>query len=309
MSKRLKYSPQGLKRALQVTRAEITIFIEGKKSDPYFFDRLFSPHFSNPMDYRIMRASEVSSKPAGGGKPILLDLFSSLKRAGMLLIDFKGSKSAILFVLDKDIDDVLRTRKRSAHVIYTESYDAEGEIFRHADVPGAIAAACSLPPAQVAATEAILGTYLDRAVSAWQRWVELCVAARLPPELGIAGYGANSKIHAKVLKHDVTLEASYLAALNVAWAAVANRPATRMKRSEALVRAEYSSGRWHTVFKGKWLGYVIGALVDQDFSNAATHTAGFPERLTGHAAQSVDYADPNLRTHYVAPLSHLRSLL
>jgi RNA polymerase sigma-70 factor (ECF subfamily) len=47
--------------------------------------------------------------------------------------DETGEKSA-LFYVDKDVDDLLRIRRRSEHFIYSEFYDVLNHIFRNGDL-------------------------------------------------------------------------------------------------------------------------------------------------------------------------------
>ena len=126
---RLTYtSEKAFLRALQISSDQLTILIEGR-SDTFFYDHLCSPIFENShVRARIRRSREL---PGGAqGKAALLKLYDYLRSRAKLFHEFKGKKIAVLFFLDKDVDDYARRNKRSEHVVYTEYYDHEAYLFR-----------------------------------------------------------------------------------------------------------------------------------------------------------------------------------
>jgi hypothetical protein len=50
---------------------------------------------------------------AGADKSHVLKTFDSLRRRKLLVMDFKGQRKASIFFVDKDVDDLRRTIKRS----------------------------------------------------------------------------------------------------------------------------------------------------------------------------------------------------
>src|SRR5438445_2421225 len=147
---RLFHSWAGFARGMQISRTQLFVFIEGQDNDPYFYSKICeSVCVPAGVSYEHRVAREL---PGGaGGKGALLIFFQYLRRKRLLLSDFKGKRTAAVFFLDKDIDDVLRTRVRSPHVVYTEYYDVENHLFAAADLAEAAAAAASFDKLAIAA--------------------------------------------------------------------------------------------------------------------------------------------------------------
>jgi hypothetical protein len=93
---RLVYSPRGFLRSLEVSRAHLHVFVEGRDLDPYIYGRLCENVCGGAFGYRLQRADELPGA-GGGGKAILLDLFRRLRRAHRLKHTFKGQTSVIVF--------------------------------------------------------------------------------------------------------------------------------------------------------------------------------------------------------------------
>ncbi len=274
-----------------MSRARLHVFVEGRQLDAYVYGKLCARECAEPFGYRIIRADELPGAQSGG-KTRLLDLFSVLRRSGNLREDFKGQRHAVLFFLDKDIDDIMRRCLRSPHLVYTRGYDLEGDIYRADDLPESLAATCSLDPSAVRAAMST-SDWRDRATDLWRAWVELCVASRLAGARGLANYGVASRVNIPMLAPaDAVLVAQHEQYIVACCPLAAEEFSSVMVRARRLVKKAYDNGHSHSVFKGKWFGDVIEQFAVEQFGAPCARVAGFKERLVGHLAQSANYDAP-----------------
>src|SRR5205814_5122732 len=120
------------------------------------------------ISYQSVTAAEL---PEGaGGKDALLKFHRFLKDAGKLISDLKGKKTAVVFFLDKDIDDLLRTIENSPHIIYTAQYDVEGHIFEKGDFVKSAAALAGLNESEVRAAIGDPSLWRELCAKRWMEW-------------------------------------------------------------------------------------------------------------------------------------------
>jgi hypothetical protein len=145
---RLAHSFSAYLRYMQMSSRPLFVFVEGKRTDPHFYGEICgSVCRTSEISYRICRSRELAN--GHGGKQTLISFFEYLRRKCALVHAFKGKSTGVLFFLDKDVDDLLRTQRRSPHVVYTRYYDVENHIFREADLIRAAAASASLDQQEV----------------------------------------------------------------------------------------------------------------------------------------------------------------
>src|SRR5438477_11201049 len=101
---RLRHSNAAFVRGMQMSGATLFVLVEGK-TDRFFYATLTEAVCSvSGTTYQICSAQEL---PAGtGGKEALLSFFQYLRSRGLLVDSFKVKKTAAIFFLDKDIDDI-----------------------------------------------------------------------------------------------------------------------------------------------------------------------------------------------------------
>ena len=115
---RLGHSYGGYLRTMQISSAELFIFVEGRQSDPYFYARICETVHGLGSRYAICLAEEL---PGGtGGKQALLNFYEYLRKRKALLSSLAGQRTASVFFLDKDIDD-MQHRKKAHNMWSTRS--------------------------------------------------------------------------------------------------------------------------------------------------------------------------------------------
>lgn len=291
MSSRLRYSPKAFIRAMQMSRSKLHVFVEGRDVDSFVYGRLCDAECGS-VTYRLTRADELPQATTGG-KDQLLKFFVTLRRRGALVESFQGQKHASIFFVDKDIDDVLGRRKRSPHVVYTKTYDVEGEVYRSGDLETSVAAICSLDPRHVAAENRKHGDWRLEALILWKEWAELCVAAKMAAAHGVVGYAAPSLVNPTpaTAADPVAIKQHEALIINKCsrGAAVGRRQRARAKN---IVDTRYKRAESYSVFKGKWFGHIVPALVERSFPKPARRVKAFADQLVGHMAHSLDVGEP-----------------
>lgn len=141
---RLHHSYAGYLRLMQMSDTKLYVFVEGKQCDPYFFAQVCAVTLCSRTTYYISTARQMPGN--SGGKQALLKFFIYLRNRRSLVSSLGGQKTACIFFLDKDVDDIQRKRKRSPHVVYTKHYDVQNYVFVNGDITKGSAAAASVDP-------------------------------------------------------------------------------------------------------------------------------------------------------------------
>lgn len=174
---RLVHSLEGNLRSMQISGKKFFIFVEGGL-DRSFVDAIMRRQGSMlPTDFEIRAARELPGST--GGKQRLIKHYKSLRRRQALHGAAFSKKFTTAFIFDKDIDELQRFKLRSAHAIYTETYDLEGHLFTCGDLAKAISFSSGITLDQA---QNIIGDqrrYLARIAEAWADWIALCIVSKI----------------------------------------------------------------------------------------------------------------------------------
>lgn len=288
---RLHYSPSAFIRSMQMSRAELHVFVEGRDLDPYVYGMVLEDACAGQGGYRLIRADEIPGETKTG-KGGLLSYYDKLRRRKELARGSAGLRYSVLFILDKDIDDLLRRRRRSPHVIYTPTYDVEGLVFVNCDLRRALAAVCCLAPNQVEDFMPHPDAWIERVMEYWRDWVELCVFARRANVRGVSNFGVDSQVNVPITgPSDPVLVATYRRKLGGSTGLNQVELEKKFRWARGVVEARYSSGKAPEVFKGKWFQPILDQLVKSEIPEQHKRVASFKRSLTAHAAQTLDPND------------------
>jgi hypothetical protein len=238
---------------MQMSRRTLFVFVESHDIDRYFYSMLVDVVCrKNKITYQIVTAEEVSD--GDGGKQILLRFFDYLKRRSSLINRFGNKTTLSVFFLDKDVDNYRRVKRRSPHVVYTETYEAENYVFMFGDLCQAIGASTSL---DVGSVRAGIGDYCQwrkHAASNWKDWVKLCLFSVTRNVASSCNYGRyvspiNQGCYGALLMNEYD---DKLASVQ----SQSGMPLQQFRRSfERLsdhVDRLYETDKYDVVFKGKW---------------------------------------------------------
>lgn len=301
---RLQHSFSGYRRLMQMSQKALFIFIEGYK-DSYVYSAIADRECRlRGTDYHVVTPDEISK--AGGGKPILLSFFNYLKRKSSLIDAFKGKTTVSIFFLDKDVDDFLRTKRRSEHVVYTETYAVENYLFMHGDLSKAAAASASLPIRPIRTALGDYGLWRLSAVANWKQWVKLCLFSQTHRLGSVRNYGRptspiNRGVYDPVDKNEYARLRSTLMRESGLASDQFTRSFTKLSRR---VDRMFSAGRYDVIFKGKWYACFLVADIRKIAKGKQFYSRNLEERLLTNLAQTLDF-DGRWAEHFKAPIRRL----
>lgn len=238
---------------------EVWVLVEGP-FDRCFYDRLCRANVSVARrSFTISVLSDLAGL-AIDGKQNLLALYRYLRKRHALKSDFCGKSTVVLFILDKDIDDLEGRKARSPYVMYTELHSVENYVVRFGDIPAALSAAASLDLKSVAqhvGTDAL--AWSQRAAEAWRPWITCCLLVRRLQIPNAPNYALRtSPIHAGA--YGPLNDSEHRALLEKA-KEKSRLTAVEFDRAVARVLAYvdrlYSESRHDLVFKGKWYAHFL----------------------------------------------------
>jgi hypothetical protein len=188
---RLKHSAAGFARGLQISRNQIWIVVEGLIDRAFYSGICEQNNGLRAYTHDIALSQELPGAITSGKRQAMI-FYRYLRRRKLLSSDLGGKKSCVLFFLDKDLDDVLRTAARTSHVVYTEFYTVENYLFRFGNLRKAVVAAASLDNASVSAVvpEDQL-TWARRVAASWKEWIVFSYFV-MKHKLNAPSYGSNS---------------------------------------------------------------------------------------------------------------------
>jgi len=273
---------------MQISHSKIFCFVEGF-SDRYIYSRI-TDAACNPksIKYEIITAEELPEE--AGGKASVLAFYDYAKRSDLLDNDFQGKRTVSLFFLDKDVDDVLRRKRRSRHVIYTESYDIEGSLFENSDLSQAAANAACLD----IKTCQSLGSNVQwcrKAAQAWLEWVKICLTAcYYSPAAGPYYSRPISQINTTPFAEvNVTDVAKHKLRLKLSSELSSAEFSKASQKIEQLVSKLYNKGEFGKVFRGKWYPVLLLADIEKAAAGRRYNSSNFADRIICCLAERADY--------------------
>jgi hypothetical protein len=289
---RLTYSRQAFIRSLDMSGVRLNVFVEGRTVDAFIYGQLCTMELPpGPLQYKIIRADELPNGTATGGKAKLIDLFLYLRHNKKLTYDDARYRHSTLFFLDKDIDDLRNSLRRSPHIMYTETCDIENVVFRGGNLVTAIAATLSIDPAVVRSAFPDSTTWCDSTSSLWKEWISFCVMAR---KYGV-GAGENDRRPSPLNTplHSITDPAKV--AQQMADTAVATGLSVfdvRQLFDRICRRVEqlFSQRRGDSIFKGKWYAAILEAEIRTLYPMEHARCPAFVSKVTTALQATLDFA-------------------
>jgi hypothetical protein len=284
---RLTHSDKGFIRSLQISRGQLFVFVEGGLDRP-FADRLIGLAFPNKTwQHQVIGMKEFPSNT--GGKAALLTLFQLMRKRRQLDHVAFGKKMVCAFFADKDIDDLTRRRVRSAHFIYTQTYDLEGHLFQSGSLTEAVSDACLVTAQQATALIGNPSAWIRRHATNWKDWLVLCIISHKNNLNTGCSYSRPSNVNQNYLNPtDPTALQLHITTLQQALN-ISSTQFGRMFRSiESTVLNSLNSTNPLQYFKGKWLQLLLEkyldaapAIPDSNFKGASDRIASTLVAQTG----------------------------
>lgn len=296
--RRLIHSSSGHIRSMQISNTQLFIFVEGKQSDPYFFAKVCKASLPDSIEFEILTAQQISG--GAGGKEALISYFRCLRQRSALISSFEGKKTACIFILDKDIDDIKRKQLRSTHVIYTQHYDVQNYIFEHGDLVTGVAAAASIDPRKLHGVLGNSSEWCRRVSHLWRDWIALCFRLIEDGIRGEANYGAPSRIQTRncgmtdTLAHE-SLVRTLAQRTNISF----DEMMRKVELSKKKIDRYFKKGQHHRIFKGKWFSLILADEVERIMTGQPHDCNGLAGRLPSTIAATL-----NFNGHWIEYFKH-----
>ncbi|MFF5334145.1 hypothetical protein [Streptomyces sp. NPDC013181] len=295
---------------MQISQDSLFVIVEGKDLDARFYDRVCdSSAVIGVSGYQIWLSEQLeddSTGVAASGKKAVLAHFEYFKSVGKLTVHSSIGKHSIAFMVDRDNDDMSGGKKRSPHVIYTDMFDVEAEVFVHGSDEEALAVIFSLDKASAGQLARDLSGWVADLANTWKEWITLCVVAKAAGAGCDVGFGRESWVNNP--KYG-TAEAVKLAAAEKKVATSARRNPSEYNSISARVRKRinscYTKGNAHRLVKGKWLAPYLVHRVKLHFGEAPVGYRGAEEYVARAYLATCDFRE-KWATHY---RNRLESLL
>ena len=277
---------------MQMSRWTLFVFVESPDIDRYFYSMIVDPVCQREgITYQIVVAEELLG--GAGGKQILLGFFDYLRGRSSLIDRFENKTTLSVFFLDKDVDDYRRTKRRSAHVIYTGAYEVENYLFMFGDLCQAVGASGSL---DISSVHSCIGGYSQwrkHAASNWKDWVKLCLFSTARNVASSCNYRRymspiNQGCYGALLTNEYGHK---LATIQRQSGIPLDQFKKSFKRLSQHVDRLYETDRYDIVFKGKWYAPFILEDVSKIAGSKRYNRTGIQERLLNCLASSLNFGD------------------
>jgi hypothetical protein len=261
-------------------------------TDRYFYDEVCETAVTDASVAREIRTGEELPEQTGG-KEALLSFFCYLRTRRLLVHEFKRKRLAVLFYVDKDIDDYLKIRKRSPNLVYTEHYAVENYLIRHSDLAEIAAAAARLDLSCVRTVIADQQTWTNRAAMEWKEWTKLCVLSRKLKLNAAVNYGRPSQINNGAYGGlDPVRFAQMTSTLRHAAGLTPQDFQRKAGQVGRFVDKIFADGRHDVLFKGSWYVYFLAEDVHRAAAGRSYNQNGFQNTVLGLAASKLDFSRP-----------------
>ena len=300
---RLRHSPLGFVRYMQMSGRRLFLFTEGNQGDRYFYGRIAESCCSRAgVDYEIISSSELDG--ASGGKDVLLKFHGFLSGARKLVSDLKGKKTAAIFFLDKDTDDVLRVMVRCRHVVYTKYYDIENHIFSECRLARAASALAGLDEREVVTLLGDQAVWRRRCAERWKDWIKICLVCKKHRIRGCPNFRISSEVNqALVGPPDAAKIGEYLAKAQSQSGLEKKRFDQSFAALSRTVERLFGKHEHDVLFKGKWYRTFLAAdIITLKSQGRGVDLKALHAGITGAAAATLDFAADWAR-HFSDPLS------
>jgi hypothetical protein len=305
MTTRIKHSPGAVRRLIQMTAARVTIFVEGRDLDPDFYSRLCGPVcHEQGVSYEIIIADRIAG--GGGGKGVLINFFETLRRKKVLFDRTGPVSKLVMFYVDKDVEDIFRTKRRSGHLVYTSRFCVENHIFFEGDLTASLATAGSLDQQKIQNRIPDPELWRRHAAESWREWIALCLAAH---KLRLGGESSYSVDHASI---DSRVNTINLAKCRVDLQVRSGKSVSDFNAivtwATKLVDRCLWQGEHDRIFKGKWYPVFAMHELEQAAAGEPFNKNGAKDRLIGSLISTMRF-DDSWTEHFRQPLRAAMSVL
>lgn len=268
-------------KTIEASRVNLFVFVEGKVVDPAFYDKIFNHYLSGlNVEYEVVIPSRIL--PNLGGKDALIRFHDELAGLGRVNFEYRGVKKSCVFIVDKDVDDIVNSMRSDKSIIYTGHYCAENYLIVNGDVRQGIINSCQIPKRELSVIKLDL---IDSIRVDLRPWVVHCLMNKMRCVNFCSGYANDPPAGFKIDDYwisDVSGKSGISKSeIELAYA-----------NAEKIAEERYKSGAEDSIIKGKWYFARLECIIKENFSgyNISNFQKSFQTALLSTLIVSDDWA-------------------
>jgi hypothetical protein len=281
--------------------ADLWVIVEGRDHDRPHYERLLESLAATRgqvVSVRLAEQIELDGVTAGG-KTHALALHAYYESTGELKQRNREGTPRMVFMLDRDRDDLRGLLRSSVHVMYTEATDVEADILANTDIWRAMRSAYGIGRESCEIIERAVGHPQPALMRVWDDWIRLGLLAALasdapsprfaqPSTVNSPQFGAPDEQSVSELRSSV--EAMFLDAEAIADA--------------QRVADQYLDTRGALLLKGRWTSRYVHFLVRTHLANEIVRANVQADSIIDTGLEVLDYTGQWTR-HYEAEFTAL----
>ena len=256
--------------------AALFVVVEGRTFDTPFYERIVrSSDILCSSGYQFWLVEQITrSTPAGGnrvagGKEAMLALYDLYRKSKQLQITNSAGKRSIVFCVDRDVDDISGSLRRSPHIIYTPLADAEACAYIYGDMTKAVSLAVSVDEKTAEQFVNAHRDWANRLANAWRDWIELCCLAAAHCAYCHVGTTKQSTVNKDVYGETLRREVVKAKRVILAKSQLAEtRRAQVEEKIRTRLRRVYSAGKQHRLVGKHWIADYLQHLLTEYFGGS-----------------------------------------
>ncbi len=263
MNGRPRWSADGFARRVRMSQDDFWVIVEGRDHDRPHYENLLRALPSTRdkrFSIRLAESIELNGRSAGGKRGALA-IHDHLETKGKLRTNNASGTSTIVFMLDRDRDDVLGIMRTSPHIAYTHATDVEADILLNSDIWAALRHAYGIDSATAGLIKDKVPDPAKALLALWEEWLFLGLLALLCERPHFAPWSRNSMVN---FNDFGAPEQSQVAEIKNRIETSTDSAAYSKAHEQAGNHLNYYRDR---LLKGRWLAKYMRHLV-------ATHLAG-----------------------------------
>ncbi|TCN55927.1 hypothetical protein EV641_103274 [Rhodococcus sp. SMB37] len=268
------------------------VIVEGRIHDRAFYSRLLESISPNGYARSVVMLAETLTVEGqcAGGKPHMLKLYDSFKTSDTLLQENVAGQSAVIFFLDRDLDDYLTPLVPREHLIFTQNMDVESEIFAHAKLDRALCATHGLDQVEVSDFFASIPQPTSNLFKIWRMWIKLRLISLHCEIPNGRRFSQPSKINSNTYgevcneRYQAIHDELQKCAQSTEFEDVKSRVESDLENIIALQR-EY------TLVPGKWIPGYLRHLIEERFRSDIVRKNVSDLEITTACLQSIEFSD------------------
>ncbi|MEV4625473.1 hypothetical protein AB0J90_04190 [Micromonospora sp. NPDC049523] len=267
--------------------AALFIVVEGRDFDTSFYEGVAaSSSYVTERGYQVWLIEQITRRVAAsgeerttGGKTAVMAVYEEYKKSDSLSVTNSGGRRSIAFCIDRDVDDIAKSTRRSRHVIYTPMADAESCAYIYSDFAQAIGRAASLDGDSARAFASRNANWATELSHIWLDWIELCCLAAAHRAFCHVGTTKKSVVNDGLFGPPIEAEVAQTRQVILSKSQLpTSEHANLERRVKDRLRRVYSAGQSQRLLGKHWIPEYLMHLLSTQFDGSPVTLRNFKHR-------------------------------